>query len=283
MFINALHSEWVKARSIKSTWIIALLSFIFCFGTSLAFIANRAGVIDAESKEPVGSDFFGSNIYIGITMGLIFSIIPLVVFSVITITSEHNFNTINTSLIATPKRLVFFSSKLLFAIIFIMVNLVITMFVSFSLCFLVIQNRTDVDFISMFNSHFINQFLFAILGIVSLCLISLFIGFISRNSAAAITTSIVLVLSLISGIIELINMIIKSDIVTYIVMIFPDKLYTALTREDNVGAASIDSGSGATAVSSVEPFTNLQAGIGLINWVVILGIIAFVLFQKRDV
>lgn len=99
-----LGAEWIKLRSVPSTLWTLLLAFISSVGIALMFGLVLRGAYDdirPESKasfDPVGSGF----------NGLRLGMIALVVFGVLTVTSEYSSGTIRASLAAVPRRGLFY-------------------------------------------------------------------------------------------------------------------------------------------------------------------------------
>ncbi|GAA2108756.1 ABC transporter permease subunit [Actinomadura alba] len=106
-----LGAEWTKLRSVPSTLWTLLPAFAVSVGIALSFGLVLRGAYDdlrPESKasfDPVGSGF----------NGLRLGMIALVVFGVLTVTSEYSSGTIRASLAAVPRRGLFYGGKLVTA------------------------------------------------------------------------------------------------------------------------------------------------------------------------
>lgn len=105
----AIAFEWTKIRSVRSSLWSLVLCFLVSVLIALLFGWVLRGAYDdmsAESKadfDPVGSGF----------NGLRLGMISLVVFGVLTVTSEYSAGTIHSSLAAVPQRGAFYAAKVL--------------------------------------------------------------------------------------------------------------------------------------------------------------------------
>ncbi|MEU0772030.1 ABC transporter permease subunit [Streptomyces albogriseolus] len=105
----AVAFEWTKIRTMRSSLWSLVLCFLVSVLIALLFGWVLRGAYDdmsAESKadfDPIGSGF----------NGLRLGMISLVVFGVLTVTSEYSSGTIRGSLAAVPRRGVFYAAKVL--------------------------------------------------------------------------------------------------------------------------------------------------------------------------
>jgi ABC-2 type transport system permease protein len=104
----AVAFEWTKIRTLRSTvWSLALYS-VTSIGVALAFgwvmrgVYEDMGATARAQFDPVASGF----------SGLKLGMIALVVFGVLTVSSEYSTGTIRSSLTAVPRRGVFYAAKM---------------------------------------------------------------------------------------------------------------------------------------------------------------------------
>ncbi|MGP3948714.1 ABC transporter permease subunit [Streptomyces sp. 7N604] len=123
----ALAFEWTKVRTLRSTLWSLVLCFLVSVLIALLFGWVLRGAYDDMSPEskadfdPVGSGF----------NGLRLGMISLVVFGVLTVTSEYSTGTIRSSLAAVPRRGVFYAAKVLTGTAIAFVVSVVVVFVTF--------------------------------------------------------------------------------------------------------------------------------------------------------
>ncbi|TVR76063.1 MAG: hypothetical protein EA415_01835 [Sphaerobacteraceae bacterium] len=185
-FGSVLASEWTKLRSVRSTWIIIVLTITLSIGFS-ALIALVQGVTfdDWGPQEQAVFDPL-----INSTSGLLFGLILLIVLGVISVTSEYSSGTIRTTFIATPKRLRVLAAKTL---IVGLLGIIIAAIIMPAMIFVsqMIFGAYGMETVSAGDEgvmRLILSFIFA--GGLIYTLIPLAIGFILRGAASAITLSI---------------------------------------------------------------------------------------------
>ena len=104
-----LHAEWIKLRSLRSTYLTMLCAIVL--GTGLGFldttsVAHHWATMNAQDRaafDPVGDSF----------TGLVFAQLAFGVLGVLTISTEHGTGMIRTTLAATPRRGTLFTAKAL--------------------------------------------------------------------------------------------------------------------------------------------------------------------------
>jgi ABC-2 type transport system permease protein len=105
----ALHAEWIKFRSLRSTYFTMLCAI--ALGTGLGFldttsVAHRWATMSAADRamfDPVGDSF----------TGLVFAQLAFGVLGVLAFSSEYGTGMIRTTLAATPRRGTLFTAKAL--------------------------------------------------------------------------------------------------------------------------------------------------------------------------
>jgi ABC-2 type transport system permease protein len=104
-----LHAEWIKLRSLRSTYLTMLCAIVL--GTGLGFldttsVAHHWAAMSAQDRaafDPVGDSF----------TGLVFAQLAFGVLGVLAISTEYGTGMIRTTLAATPRRGTLFTAKAL--------------------------------------------------------------------------------------------------------------------------------------------------------------------------
>ncbi|XIE79395.1 ABC transporter permease [Streptomyces sp. SBR177] len=97
---DAVAAEWVKLRSLRSTWTLPALGAVLTVLVSLAFCAligpefRRADPAQRAALDPVGLTFTGVQ----------FGQVPVVILAVLSVGGEYGTGMIRTSLAAVPRR-----------------------------------------------------------------------------------------------------------------------------------------------------------------------------------
>lgn len=112
-FADILASEWVKIRSVRSTYWNLIILFVLTVGLG-ALIASVMSVQGGEGA-PSGSAAELS------LVGTYFGVVAVVALGALVITAEYSTGMIRTSLTAVPRRIPFLSGKavVLFALVFV--------------------------------------------------------------------------------------------------------------------------------------------------------------------
>jgi len=277
-FGGVLRSEWIKLRSLRSTFWCYVILIVLTVGLSaLVAVAlptdgsigpgggdPNAPVDPTAEPTPAGATWLTIS-----TIGVGFAQLVIMVLGALVITGEYGTGMIRSTFAAVPRRLPAIAAK---ALVFGAVTFVVSgvALVASTLLSLVILQGRDVDLDAGEPAVW-----WGILGAIGyltlLGVLSLAIGTILRSSAAAIATSLGLVL-----------------VVPTIFSILGAVLQT--TWPSNV-TALLPSGAGGQmyAYEPVAAFENdiltLDAGLGLLvlaAWVVVAGAVAALLVTRRD-
>ncbi|MFV0253946.1 MAG: ABC transporter permease [Beutenbergiaceae bacterium] len=122
--MNLLASEWIKTRSVRSTWIIAAATVAVTVMVSLLGISGL--MADWQAELPADFDPTGNSF-----KGILVSQILIATLGAQTITSEYATGQITTSLTITPKRGALLATKLTIAALVALATAVITVACSF--------------------------------------------------------------------------------------------------------------------------------------------------------
>jgi ABC-2 type transport system permease protein len=104
-----LHAEWIKLRSLRSTYLTMLCAIALGTGLGIldtASVAHHWATMSAQDRaafDPVGDSF----------TGLVFAQLAFGVLGVLTISTEYGTGMIRTTLAATPRRGIVFTAKAL--------------------------------------------------------------------------------------------------------------------------------------------------------------------------
>ncbi|MGW5875090.1 ABC transporter permease subunit [Nocardiopsis terrae] len=173
-----LSSEWAKARTVRSTgWSIAAFVVI---GVALSVlpappVVNRydsAAEALANGLDPVSLGYSG--IYL--------SMIALVVFSILSVTSEYSTGSVQGSLAAVPRRGVFYASKLVTVSAVVTVLSAATVLVSFLGTQAVIGDLA----VSLTDDQVLRALGAGVLYVTLLCLFSMGVAAMLRSAALCI-------------------------------------------------------------------------------------------------
>jgi ABC-2 type transport system permease protein len=181
-----LASEWTKLRSLRSTWIMFSLALILSIGFS-ALIAWVQGLTFDDwgpNEQAVFDPLLNS------TPGVLFSLILLVVFGVLVVTSEYSSGMIRTTFIVTPQRISILVAK---ALIVGFIGMIISgiAIVGMFLVSQAIFGAYGMETVSLGGSDVQRLLIvYTFAGGLIYTLIPLALGFLLRGTASAITTSI---------------------------------------------------------------------------------------------
>ena len=247
-FPRILASEWIKLRTLRSTWItyaVALivaigLGALFSLGNGLDFHRHpTTDGIDATTPSLMGAVLFGQ-----LVVGVI---------GVLTITGEYATGMIRASVSAVPKRTPFLLGK---ALVFGLATAVIALVMSFG-AFLVGQlvlSQWGLD-TSLGGSGAIRAIFSAAFYITVVGLIGLGLGFALRNTGGAIASLFAIVFVL-----PLVVSALPASWSTHISKYLPLHMAGDLVANDG-GAASL---SHAAAVGLLAAYAVAALGLGLV-------------------
>lgn len=197
-FVNLMHAEWTKIRSVRSTVWTLVIFVVVCIGftalitwlTETHWYGPKAAPRDLRAiADPVG-------FILGTGVGL--GQLAIGVLGVLVITSEYSTGVIRASLLAVPRRLPMLAAK---AVVFAVLLLVVTEIVAFCSFFVgsaILHAHVPV---SLSGSGVTRSVVGAGLYLTVLGLLALAIGTMIRHTAGAISTiiGVVFVLPILSG------------------------------------------------------------------------------------
>lgn len=128
-FQAALRSEWTKIRTVRSTYVTLIVSFVVTVGLGAVVTAvnnsqwHSMSASDQASFDPTSTSFAG------VSLGQL----ALIVFGVLVVSNEYNTGMIRVSLAAVPRRSVLLLAKAAVVTLLVVPVALLTAFVSFFL------------------------------------------------------------------------------------------------------------------------------------------------------
>lgn len=255
-------AEWIKFRSLRSTWWTLALAVLGMVGISLIFsIGVRSNAVTAEDE--------GSMLgVLVIVFGYSAAQLALAVLGALSITGEYSTGMIRSTLTAAPRRLPALWAKLLVLTVVTVVVSVVGLALSY-LVTLPLLSGTGVS-LDFGDSETVRAIAGVPLYLTAITLLAFAIGAIMRHSAGAITTTlgIMLVLPMVFSILGV-----------FFSWAARVAAYLPTTAGEQIMSFGGMSGGGMVSDVSLAPW----AGIGLLGgYVVVLLAVAAVLMRRRD-
>ncbi|HEV2345390.1 MAG TPA: ABC transporter permease subunit [Actinocrinis sp.] len=182
-FGGALHSEWTKIRSVRSTMWTLSTAVVVTVGISVLGNWGRAHNTTASPARLAAEDLTQRSMF-----GIILGQLIMVVFGALAITSEYSTGMIRTALTAQPRRTPVFWSKFL---VVSAVAFVIGEIISFA-SFLIDSSfwRGKGIALSLSSPHAMQAVIGGGLYLAGSAILAFGIGAILRHTAGAITTGV---------------------------------------------------------------------------------------------
>lgn len=255
-FGHALHAEWVKLRSLRSTWYT--LACLFAVGLGITVLAtSRAGeaYAGASAAERLAWDPTERSLTSYLVAQLIIGVLGTLV-----VTSEYATGLVRTSMAVTPRRHRFLAAKVVVAAAVAVVAGQALMFATF-LVGQALLTTQDVPHAALGDPGVLSAVMGGGLYLAAIALLAVGLGTILRATAGALTT-LVGVVFLVPGFAGL----------------FPSWLEGVLDFWPTLGAAAVFS----TVPNPDYPNPWLNLG-GMCLGVAAVLAAAFVVFRRRDV
>ena len=276
-FAGVIHSEWIKLRSIRSTWWLLALVAVITVGvgtqmsSSLSF-AWLEGGMPQPGIQAAGVD--------ALTIGTDLNVLVVGVLGVLVIAGEYSTGMIRSSFAAVPRRVPALLAKalVLAVVTFVVGALALAITIPISVAVLA-ENGLDVR---LDDPHYWRGVIGSVVYLVLVALIAFGIGAIFRNivSGIAIVIGFVMVLPIALGFVPggLGPMIWLQNVTRLLPFNLGRALYTHPGYDDYV---SLGEGREpeADGLWVLEPW---QGALGLVAWVVVLFTIAIVTLKRRD-
>ena len=257
--VRAVRSEWIKLRTLRSTWVTAVITLVMTTG-----IGALATVITSKPE------YFGSGSWKMAILGAPFGQIIVAVLGALVITGEYSSGQIRSTLAAVPRRTRVFAAKSLVIAIWSFLLGVISLLLSW----LVAAPFMGDEAPSFSDTHIVGFIWGTGLAFAGIALLSLGMGYLVRSTAGAITVVVVL-LFIIS--IPLSLMAMKWHWAANVSSVMPSSVVQSVTDPFTV--------SGQTTWADTNPslfLTHTQAVLIFGAWVLVPLIAGWFVFSKRD-
>ena len=170
--VRAVRSEWIKLRTLRSTWVTAVITLFTTTG-----IGALATVITSKPE------YFGSDSWKTAILGAPFGQIIVAVLGALVITGEYSSGQIRSSLAAVPRRSRLFWAKALVMTVWSFALGAVSILLTWALSTPLIGERA----ISLTNHEFLGYVWGTGLAYAGIGLMALGLGFLLRSTAGAIT------------------------------------------------------------------------------------------------
>lgn len=184
--MNLLASEWIKTRSIRSTWIIAIATVVVTVMVSLLGISGL--MADWQASLPADFDPTG-NSFKGILVGQIL----IATLGTQAITSEYATGQITATLTIAPKRGALLASKLANVTLVSLGTSIVTVACSFGASQAALA-ASGLPTATLANPDTIRALLCAVAYLVLTAVFGLAVGTISRSSSGALAIVVTIAL-----------------------------------------------------------------------------------------
>ena len=170
--VRAIRSEWIKLRTLRSTWVTAVITLFLTTG-----IGALATVITSNPK------YFGSGSWKMAILGAPFGQIVVAVLGALVITGEYSSGQIRSSLAAVPRRSRLFWAKALVMAVWSFALGAVSILLTWVLSTPLIGERAT----SLTNHEFLGYVWGTGLAYAGIGLMALGLGFLMRSTAGSIT------------------------------------------------------------------------------------------------
>ncbi|RUQ98304.1 ABC transporter permease subunit [Labedella endophytica] len=259
-FGRLVTGEWVKFRSLRSSWAILALGVVLV----PAFAVSRMTSI-AQVPEAAGSASLVASVYV--TSGTALTQLVFAVFGVMAIAGEYGSGQIRTTLAVTPGRIAAIGAKLLVTVLAAMGASIVAVAISWAASapwFAATGMSIDLT-----NADDLRILAGVPLYLGAITALAFGVGLIVRSSAAgiAIVLGFLLVLENLLGVIPW-------EPIQAFAAYLPSSAGSRLLQSDAVGSVITTSN-----LTLLSPW----AGYGvMVAWVVDILVVAFVLLRRRD-
>ena len=265
-FAHVLRSEWIKFRSLRSTWWTLGITVVVMVGFSLMFAAVVTSVSgQGGSPEDMG---MGSTDGIGvmvITVGYSFAQLAVAVLGALTVTGEYSTGMIRSTLSAVPRRLPALAAKMIVVGAVTAVTTAVAVGLSYLVTYPILSgDGLTADFSSAEDQR---ALLGAVLYLTAVALFSVAVGVLLRSSAGAIFTlvAVFFVLSMVLGIVQGVT--------------GADWVQTLMNSLPASAGEQIVLGGGMSSPDAIGPWQGFAV---LVGWTAALTAAAAVVLKRRD-
>lgn len=254
--VRAVRSEWIKLRTLRSTWVTAVITLFTTTG-----IGALATVITSKPE------YFGSDSWKTAILGAPFGQIVVAVLGALVITGEYSSGQIRSSLAAVPRRSRLFWAKAMVMTVWSFALGALSILLIWALSTPLIGERAA----SLTNHKFLGYVWGTGLAYAGIGLMALGLGFLLRSTAGAITV-VVSVLFVVTVPLQLAAS--KWEWINKVIGCLPSTVSSAVS--DPFQNATQWGGDG------VQFLSHGQAIAVFVAWALVPLIAAWVVFSRRD-
>lgn len=271
-----IHSEWIKLRSIRSTWWIyaAIVAITVGVGAQMSSSTSFAW-FDGEVAQ-TGQQYAGVNV---INLSTDINVLIVGVLGVVVIAGEYSSGMIRSTLTAVPRRVPALLAKaLVFAVVtFLIGAMAVAVTIPISIPLLA-GNGIDIR---LDDPHYWRAMIGSVGYLVMVGLMAFAIGAFLRNIASGIATALGLVFVVPLGLGLVAGGAASQVWLHNLVALLPFNLGRALTSHPGY-AEFVAPGSPLNRAEGLWVLEPWQGALGLVVWVVVLFSVAIVTLKRRD-
>jgi ABC-2 type transport system permease protein len=260
---NALRYEWMRLRTLRSTWWLTGLSLL---------LAGLLGLHALGLKGPLSVVDYGDIVTAG-GGGVILVSILLSMIGVFAIGHEYRYGTIRPTLTALPRRSTLLAAKVIVVMVYVFVVALVSIVLRYVIAVLILGHRL-LD-LGLFPSPMARVWIGSIVYTVIFALVAFALAGLFRNIPAAIVTVILLPV-LVENIIRGLLSIHAFHSIRGFAKVLPFSAGFQIFRYQPVGS---DGNTGAGFLAVPSPVDGLLIFIAFLA--IVLGL-SWLLFEKRD-
>jgi hypothetical protein len=254
-FPRVLHSEWVRLRSVRSTWITMLVTAVIVIGLAALFCYGyvshpRGAVVDRQGFDPALRSLAGTFL----------AQLAVGVLGVLVVTAEYSTGVIRATFTAVPRRMTVFAGRLVMFTVASFAVLIPMALVAFAIGQSILS-RDDAG-TTLGAPHVLRAVVGCALYLVAIGLLGMGLGWLIRHTAGAIVTLV--------GVLFVLPL---------IIVFFPQPWPNRLEKW-------LPGGAGQSILHTVRESNSLApwAGYGvLMIYVAVVLVVAALLLRARDV
>ena len=253
-FGRVVRSEWIKFTTLLSTWILLAVTVLLTAGLPILF-ASLFGTLPAARRGQIAQGGLDSIVFNGLSLAQLI----IGVLAVLFLSSEYSTGMIRSTMTAVPARLPVLGAKALIVAVVSYVTTTVSVFVAAAVAGPILAGYGAG--ISL-TGDVVRSYLLAGVYVAGIALIGLALAELVRNSAGGITSLAGLIF-----VVPIVFALIPVDFFTQVGKYLPGSAGRQLYAASVVG----------------DELTQVQGGLVLAAWVVVLLVGAVVSLKRRDV
>ncbi|MDR1189046.1 MAG: ABC transporter permease [Bifidobacteriaceae bacterium] len=185
-FGGIVKSEWIKLRSLRSTWWCAVLLFVLTIGFVFMLVSSLVSQAELSSTaEALNADGYA----VGATGRALFMVgeVIAIVLGALTVTSEYSSGSIRSTLAVAPRRGPVLAAKALVVGAFTAVIGAVTLLAG-TVAAVAVMSAAGYD--ATFGSDAVKMAVGTVFALVATAMVGLGLGFVIRSSAGAIASGL---------------------------------------------------------------------------------------------